>query len=146
MHMFIYIYICTEQDIKCIQHLLETMLYMIAPAKWYMPQFMFAVVCNSKHVPQSIRFSQEMTAQRMPESSVRSKMKTIRFSGSHELHVGKLLKDHGKADKRMCFIRADNYQHLNYKTASASAVDASKVTAHIVFTSAIKTGSLVSSV
>ena len=119
---------------------------MTSPAKWHLPQFMFGVVCNSKHVPQSVRFSQEMMAQRMPDSSVRSKMKTIRFSGSHEKHIGGLLKDHGKADKPLCFIRGDNYQRLDYKTASASSVDPSKVTAHIVFTSAIKTGSLMLSV
>ena len=83
-----------------------------------------------------------MKAQRVPESTLNSTMQALRASGVHEKRILCLLLSHGQPNERLCFWRADNYQRLYNAVASASAVDASRDSAHIVFTSAIKSGIL----
>lgn len=100
-------------------------------------------MCDCKHVPKSIQFAQEMKAQRVPASTLLDTKKTLCASDTHEKRILCLLVCHGKAHERLCFWRADNYQRLYNAVASAAAVNASKDTAHIVFTSAIKSGYIV---
>ena len=98
------------------------------------------MVCHAKHVPQSVRLAQEMKAQRVPASTMRDTLDRINISGVHECRIARLLSQHGKPNKPLCHIRADNYQHRLNGTASTAAVDPTKDRAHIVFTCAIKSG------
>ena len=128
------------QDIAFLQSLLETLLYSLSPTKYNMPQLLFGMLCECKHVPKSVRLTQEMKGQRIPLSTLRDTMEGLRASGVHEKRILCLLLSHGQKGERLVFWRADNYQRLYNAVASAAAVDASKDTAHIVFTSAIKSG------
>ena len=105
-----------------------------------MPQLLFGMLCECKHVPKSVRLAQEMKGQRIPLSTLRDTMEGLRASGVHEKRILCLLLSHGQKGERLVFWRADNYQRLYNAVASAAAVDASKDSAHIVFTSAIKSG------
>ena len=105
-----------------------------------MPQLLFGMLCECKHVPKSVGLAQEMKGQRIPLSTLLDTMEGLRASGVHEKRILCLLLSHGQKGERLVFWRADNYQRLYNAVASAAAVDASKDSAHIVFTSVIKSG------
>ena len=119
------------QEIAFLQSLLETLLYSLSPSKYNMPQLLFGMVCDCKHVPKSVRLAQEMKGQRIPISTLRDTMEGLRASGVHEKRLLCLLLSHGQKGERLVFWRADNYQRLYNAVASAAAVDASKDSAHI---------------
>ena len=81
-----------------------------------------------------------MKAQVIPKTTLQDMMDKIRESGAHEKRIVGLLRNHGKRGKRLVFFRADNFQLCYNATAHASAKDATRDSAHIVFTSAIKSG------
>ena len=101
---------------------------------------MFTIVCGAKHVPKQIRSAQETKVQLLPRSTYRYMAKKLRRSGVHELLIAKQLAVHGKANHRIACHSGDNYQRLFNATASAAAKDTTKDTAHVVFTSSLKTG------
>ena len=103
--------------------LLETLLYCVAPKKYKLPQLLFSMVCNSKHVPESVRLAQERKQQRVPASTMHDALNDINISGVHETRIARLLSQHGKVNKPLCHIGADNYQHRLNGTASTAAVD-----------------------
>ena len=119
------------------------MLFCVAPKKYNLPQLLFSMVCSAKHVPQSVRLAQERKAQRLPATTMHNILEVLNTSGVHETRIARLLSQHGKPNKPLCHVRADNYQHRLNGTASASAVDPTKDRAHIVFTSSIKSGKLI---
>ena len=124
----------------CIQSFIETLLYCMAPTKYNLPKVMLSVLSLSKHVPKEIRKTLEMQAQYVPRSTLKDFMNKIHESNAHEKCILSLLANHGKRGKRLVYFRADNFQRLYNATASASAKDATRDTAHVVFTSAIKSG------
>ena len=119
---------------------METLLHCVAPTKYNYPQMMLAVSCKAKHVPKSIRKTLEAKKQIAPDTNVRRLMKNIRQSSSHAKHIAGMISTHGLVGERICCISGDNFQRCYRKTASASAVDPTKDSAHIVFNSAIKLG------
>ena len=91
-------------------------------------------------VPQAIRKTLEGKCLCAPRTTVGRFRNKSSGSTSHEDKIAKMLSRHGKAHQPLIFLSGDNYQRLYNAVASASAVDPSKDSAHVVFTSAIKTG------
>ena len=119
---------------------MESILFCMCPTKFCFPQLMFGILCNAKHVPKSIRFAQELKAQRNAYSTMMYLLSKLRQSGAHEDKIASKIMEHGQANKPMVCFTGDNYQRLMNAVASASAKNATRDTAHVVFTSAIKTG------
>ena len=128
------------KDMTTVESLMETVLHCVAPTKFNYPQMMLAVSCKAKHVPKSIRKTLEAKKQSAPDTNMRRLMKYIRQSSSHATHIAAMISQHGLVGARICCISGDNFQRCYRKTASASAVDPTKDSAHIVFNSAIKLG------
>ena len=101
---------------------------------------MFAISCKAKHVPKSIRRTLELKKQSVPNTNARRFMKNDRDSEGHAHRIADMITKHGLVGERICFISGDNFQRKYRKTASASAVDPTKDSAHVVFNSALKVG------
>ena len=101
-------------------------MFCMCPTKFNFPQLMYAILCNVKHVPKSIRFAQEMKAQRIAKSTLLDLMSKLRQSGVHEKKLASLVMGHGQANKEMVCMTGDNYQRLMNAVAHASAKNATR--------------------
>ena len=115
-------------------------MYLKCPQRFNFPQLMLAIDCQTKHVPKSIRETLATKSQCIPRTTTGRVLAAIRRNGVHEQRIVQLLLKHGLPGEPPVFFRGDNYQRLYQAVASASARDATKDTAHVVFTSAMKKG------
>ena len=87
MHNKTFCAIAVPPSAHAVRAQLEFMLYTMKSSLWNMPQMLFALLCDSKHVAKSIRQSQEIKRARVPHTSLSYHMKKFRSDGHHERDI-----------------------------------------------------------